>query len=275
MARLSRPAITASFRRSSSIRAAPPPSDGYEVVRVRFDKLPPLAEGFEAAAKYIAATGRPLTAFCACELRSPAAFTEDGFREFNEHYVKTLSGVGHLRRHHQSGGAQQCLSGNRSAGRAIVLRFLLHAAARAMLDRASSSPAAPNRGAGQGAIPSASCATATCQPEGLQREGPLHRRRDGRAARRRSASAGRTPRPRRPTRSTTSIRVSPMNWFVSGAMRSGPDLAFCAAAGGRSRVRDGLPESDAGDGDLNRSADQPRAPLISGPRCRLRWSRDR
>ena len=33
---------------------------------------------------------RPLTSFCACELRSPAAFTDDGFRKFNEHYVKTL-----------------------------------------------------------------------------------------------------------------------------------------------------------------------------------------
>jgi hypothetical protein len=32
-----------------------------------------------------------LTSFCACELRSPAAFTEDGFRQFNEHYVKTLA----------------------------------------------------------------------------------------------------------------------------------------------------------------------------------------
>ena len=50
-----------------------------------------LAEGFAQAAKYIQAAGRPLTSFCACELRSPAAFTEDGFRRFNEHYVKTLA----------------------------------------------------------------------------------------------------------------------------------------------------------------------------------------
>ena len=41
--------------------------------------------------KYIQAAGRPLTSFCACELRSPAAFTEDGFRNFNQHYVKTLA----------------------------------------------------------------------------------------------------------------------------------------------------------------------------------------
>jgi hypothetical protein len=65
--------------------------DGYEIERVRFDRLVPLAEGFALAAKYIREAGRPLTAFCACELRSPAAFSEEGFRAFNLHYVKTLS----------------------------------------------------------------------------------------------------------------------------------------------------------------------------------------
>src|SRR5712672_3231893 len=64
---------------------------GFEIERVRFDRLLPLAEGFASAAKYIEAAGRPLPSFCACELRSPAAFTEDGFRTFNEHYVKTLA----------------------------------------------------------------------------------------------------------------------------------------------------------------------------------------
>ena len=64
---------------------------GYEIERVRFDKMPPLAEGFALIAKYIQAAGRPLTSFCACELRSPAAFTDDGFRTFNQHYVKTLT----------------------------------------------------------------------------------------------------------------------------------------------------------------------------------------
>ena len=34
--------------------------------------------------------GRPLTAFAACELRSPAPFTEEGFKAFNEIYIKTL-----------------------------------------------------------------------------------------------------------------------------------------------------------------------------------------
>ena len=51
----------------------------------------PLAEGFAQIARYIEGSGRPLTSFCACELRSPAAFTDDGFRAFNQHYVKTLA----------------------------------------------------------------------------------------------------------------------------------------------------------------------------------------
>src|SRR3954469_15208824 len=79
--------IPAVFQYSSGAAA----DSGFDVERVRFDGLLPLAEGFARAAKYIQAAGRPLTSFCACELRSPGAFTEDGFRKFNEHYVKTLA----------------------------------------------------------------------------------------------------------------------------------------------------------------------------------------
>ena len=64
---------------------------GYQIRRIRFRRPVPLVHGFELAAETISNTGRPLTAFCACELRSPAPFTEQGFRAFNEVYVKTLS----------------------------------------------------------------------------------------------------------------------------------------------------------------------------------------
>jgi hypothetical protein len=63
---------------------------GYEIRRVRFRDPVPLARGFKRVAHYISVAGRPLTAFCACELRSPAPFTEEGFRVFNEIYVTTL-----------------------------------------------------------------------------------------------------------------------------------------------------------------------------------------
>jgi hypothetical protein len=79
--------IPAVFQYSSGAAA----DAGFEIERVRFDRLLPLADGFAHAAEYIRSTGRPLTSFCACELRSPAAFTEAGFLAFNQHYVKTLA----------------------------------------------------------------------------------------------------------------------------------------------------------------------------------------
>jgi hypothetical protein len=78
--------IPAVFQYSGGAAADP----GFEIERVRFDRLVPLADGFAQIAGYIQAAGRPLTSFCACELRSPAAFTDEGFRAFNLHYVKTL-----------------------------------------------------------------------------------------------------------------------------------------------------------------------------------------
>ena len=79
--------IPAVFQYSSGAAA----DSGFEIERVRFDRLLPLADGFAQAAEYIRSAGRPLTSFCACELRSPAAFTEAGFLAFNQHYVKTLA----------------------------------------------------------------------------------------------------------------------------------------------------------------------------------------
>jgi hypothetical protein len=63
---------------------------GFEIRRCRFRTPIRLADGFARIETIIKANGRPLTAFCACELRSPGQFTEQGFREFNESYVVTL-----------------------------------------------------------------------------------------------------------------------------------------------------------------------------------------
>ncbi|UFS76711.1 hypothetical protein LPB73_04770 [Tardiphaga sp. 37S4] len=67
---------------------------GFALERVRFSKVVPLKEGFAKVAEIIKAAGRPLTAFAACELRSPAPFTEQGFIDFNEIYIKTLEDWG-------------------------------------------------------------------------------------------------------------------------------------------------------------------------------------
>jgi hypothetical protein len=63
---------------------------GFTIERVRFADPVPLKAGFERIAKILKEAGRPLSAFGACELRSPAPFTEEGFRAFNEIYIKTL-----------------------------------------------------------------------------------------------------------------------------------------------------------------------------------------
>jgi len=70
---------------------------GFAIERVRFSKVVPLKRGFERIAETIEAAGRPLTSFGACELRSPAPFTEDGFKAFNEIYIKTLVEWGIMR----------------------------------------------------------------------------------------------------------------------------------------------------------------------------------
>jgi hypothetical protein len=78
--------IPSVFQYSAGVAALP----GHEIQRVRFRQPVPLAEGFTRIEQAITAVGRPLTAFCACELRSPAPFSEEGFRAFNEVYVVTL-----------------------------------------------------------------------------------------------------------------------------------------------------------------------------------------
>ena len=78
--------IKAGFQFSSGIAA----EAGFEVERARFRSPPPLAAGLRAVEDHLRAIGRPSTAFAACELRSPAPFSEQGFEAFNRDYVKTL-----------------------------------------------------------------------------------------------------------------------------------------------------------------------------------------
>lgn len=68
--------------------------DGFRIERVVFRRPVPLRAGFDRIAAHLAAAGRPRAAFCACELRSPAPFSEDGFRAFNQLYVGVLADWG-------------------------------------------------------------------------------------------------------------------------------------------------------------------------------------
>lgn len=82
--------IPAVFQYSGGVAA----ETGFRLERARFARPVPLVEGFRRIAEHLKSLGRPNTAFAACELRSPAPFTEQGFIAFNEIYVKTLADWG-------------------------------------------------------------------------------------------------------------------------------------------------------------------------------------
>jgi len=75
------------FQYSAGVAAEP----GFRIERVRFMKFVSLSEGFRLIEQVLKAAGRPLTALCACELRSPRPFDEAGFEAFNKEYVGTLA----------------------------------------------------------------------------------------------------------------------------------------------------------------------------------------
>lgn len=78
--------IPGPFQYSAGVAANP----GHMIERARFANPVPLTEGFARIEAHLRAEGLPLTAFCACELRSPAPFTDAGFIAFNREYCGTL-----------------------------------------------------------------------------------------------------------------------------------------------------------------------------------------
>ena len=78
--------ISAFFQYSGGVAA----EAGFEIERARLSRPLPIDEGFRLVESHLKTIGRPTTAFAACELRSPAPFTEQGFIDFNRVYVKTL-----------------------------------------------------------------------------------------------------------------------------------------------------------------------------------------
>lgn len=85
--------IPHAFQYSGGVEAL----SGHRIERVEFSRPLPLAAGFDWIERYLGQLGIPLTAFCACELRSPAQFTDQGFIDFNRHYTGTLLRWGVMR----------------------------------------------------------------------------------------------------------------------------------------------------------------------------------
>lgn len=71
---------------SSGVAALP----GHALIRVRLRGHVPMADGFARAAAFLAARGRPASAFAACELRAPAPMSRREFPAFNAVYADLL-----------------------------------------------------------------------------------------------------------------------------------------------------------------------------------------
>lgn len=68
----------------------------HEIVHVTLAMPLPWRDGFTRIDRYLREHGRPRTALCGIELRSPAQFSFDGFAEFNEGYRALLRDWGIL-----------------------------------------------------------------------------------------------------------------------------------------------------------------------------------
>ncbi len=69
---------------------------GHEIVHVTLGTPLPWRDGFARIERHLREQGRPRTALCGIELRSPAQFTFDGFASFNEGYRGLLADWGIL-----------------------------------------------------------------------------------------------------------------------------------------------------------------------------------
>ncbi len=87
----------ASSRASNQYSAGVAAEPGFALERVRFTEPLPLMRGFTRIAELLEAAGRPKAAFAACELRSPAPFTEETFAAFNRVYGGVLGEWGLFR----------------------------------------------------------------------------------------------------------------------------------------------------------------------------------
>jgi hypothetical protein len=71
--------------------------DGFAIERVRLAQPFPMEQGFALIDAHLKSLGRPRTALCAAELRSPKPFSMSGFTGFNEGYVAVLKQWGLFR----------------------------------------------------------------------------------------------------------------------------------------------------------------------------------
>lgn len=84
--------IPAVYQYSGGVAAQP----GFRIERVQLATPVALDQGLAIIEAHLKQVGRPLTALCACELRSPEPFSEGGFDAFNRLYASRLDQWGVL-----------------------------------------------------------------------------------------------------------------------------------------------------------------------------------
>ncbi len=67
---------------------------GFEIAHVTLQRPVPYEHGFEFIEQHLGSEGRPRTALCGIELRSPRPFSFEGFAQFNAGYARILEGWG-------------------------------------------------------------------------------------------------------------------------------------------------------------------------------------
>ena len=81
-------------RGASPYSAGVAAQSGFAIERARFKTPLPIEEGWRRIEAHLAGIGRPKTALCAAELRSPKPFTMEGFVGFNKGYIEVLKSWG-------------------------------------------------------------------------------------------------------------------------------------------------------------------------------------
>lgn len=84
--------IPAVYQYSGGVAAEP----GFRIERAQLARPVSMDRGLQLIEAHLKQAGRPLTAFCACELRSPEPFSEGGFDAFNRLYASRLDQWGVL-----------------------------------------------------------------------------------------------------------------------------------------------------------------------------------
>ena len=223
------------FQYSAGVRAL----DGYRIERAEFVRPVPLAAGFAFIERYLHAQGIPLAGFCACELRSPAAFTDAGFIAFNRQYVGTLERWGIMRDDKNPVARSNVCPEQHKPAEPSFHAFCFTRAAP-MPPARSSSPAAARRR--RVTPPTANAPSASATPA---RPGCARRRCScwtaWRSAWRQWARRGRIP-PRHRSIPLRPVSLSRRRDRPARRSAARADLAFRASPGGRAGLRNGLPQ---------------------------------